>query len=277
MKKLYRVAVEGATTDGREIDHHMILQMAKNYDQNVYCAQINIEHIKSYSPDSTFKRYGTVKSLIAKEIKDGKLAGKLALFAELEPTKELIALNKKCQKLFPSVEISPSFADTKEAYLMGLAVTDDPASLGTELLKFSQSATHNPLLSRKQNQDNLFTSTDEENPISFAEIEDESTITKLNTLKNNILSLFNNKEAKQEEKNQLIIENLQQLVALNDQLIIDLTRNITHLNARLDLSESEIKAFKGDLATANALLSSIPDSANRPVATGATAELQTDC
>ncbi|MGK3600335.1 GPO family capsid scaffolding protein, partial [Escherichia coli] len=34
--------------------------------------------------------------------------------------------------------------DTGKAYLVGLAATDDPASLGTEMLTFSASAAHNP-------------------------------------------------------------------------------------------------------------------------------------
>jgi hypothetical protein len=32
--------------------------------------------------------------------------------------------------------VHPSFADTGKAYLMGLACTDNPASLGTEMMKF---------------------------------------------------------------------------------------------------------------------------------------------
>jgi len=44
------------------------------------------------------------------------------------------------KKLFTSREINPKFADTGKAYLLGLAATDDPASLGTEMLTFSASA-----------------------------------------------------------------------------------------------------------------------------------------
>lgn len=52
---------------------------------------------------------------------------KLALFAQVEPTPELIALNKAKQKNYSSIEIDDSFADTGEAYIVGLAVTDSPA------------------------------------------------------------------------------------------------------------------------------------------------------
>src|SRR3546814_16550343 len=40
-------------------------------------------------------------------------------------------------KLFTSCEIHPDFAGEGKAYLVGLAVTDMPASLGTEPLKFA--------------------------------------------------------------------------------------------------------------------------------------------
>ncbi|MBQ0345918.1 GPO family capsid scaffolding protein [Citrobacter freundii] len=154
--KRFRIGVEGATTDGREIQRDWLVQMAASYNPAVYTAQINLEHIKSYLPDSTFNRYGTVTALVAEEIKDGALAGKMALYADVAPTDALAALVKKGQKLFTSMEVSPQFADTGKAYLVGLAATDDPASLGTEMLSFSATATHNPLAKRKLNPENLF-------------------------------------------------------------------------------------------------------------------------
>lgn len=159
--KRFRIGVEGATTDGREIQREWLEQMAASYNPTFYTALINLEHIKSYSPDSAFNRYGKVTALVAEEIQDGPLAGKMALYADVEPTDSLVALVKKGQKLFTSMEVSPKFADTGKAYLVGLAATDDPASLGTEMLAFSASATHNPLANRKQNPENLFTAAEE--------------------------------------------------------------------------------------------------------------------
>src|SRR5690554_4830244 len=86
--KKFRVAVEGATTDGRVIDRSWIEQMAKNYDAKKYGARINIEHIKGYHPDSAFRAMGDVLSLSTETFKDGDKE-KLALVAEIEPTKEL--------------------------------------------------------------------------------------------------------------------------------------------------------------------------------------------
>jgi hypothetical protein len=70
--KRFRIGVEGATTDGREIQREWLVQMAASYNPTVYTALINLEHIKSYLPDSTFNRYGRVTGLVAEEIKDGR-------------------------------------------------------------------------------------------------------------------------------------------------------------------------------------------------------------
>lgn len=82
--------------------------------------------------------------------------GKLALFAQIKPLESLMAMNKAGQKLYTSIEVDPNFAATGEAYLVGLAVTDSPASLGTEMLAF---ASQNPgvMAGRKTNPNTLFT------------------------------------------------------------------------------------------------------------------------
>ncbi len=75
---------------------------------------------------------------------DSALKGKWALFAKITPTDDLIAMNKAAQKVYTSMEIQPNFANTGKCYLVGLAVTDDPASLGTEYTEFCRTAKHNP-------------------------------------------------------------------------------------------------------------------------------------
>lgn len=92
--KWFRVAVEGATTDGRKIQRSWIEQMAKNYSPSVYGARINLEHIKGYSPDSQFKRYGDVLAVKTELINEGPLAEKLSLLAQIEPTEDLIEMNR---------------------------------------------------------------------------------------------------------------------------------------------------------------------------------------
>lgn len=159
--KRFRIGVEGATTDGRVIERVWLTQMAANYSQQVYIAVVNMEHIKGYTPDSAFRRFGIVEALEAEEISEGPLKGKMALYAWIVPTDELVSMTAQMQKLFTSMEVNPKFSDTGEAYLVGLAVTDDPASLGTEMLQFSASAAVNPLARRKQADGNLFTAAEE--------------------------------------------------------------------------------------------------------------------
>lgn len=164
--KWFRVAVEGATTDGRNIERAWIEQMAAQYDPNTYGARINCEHIKWAWPGGEFGAYGDVLACKAEEVEiNGEK--KLALFAQLQPNDALLALNKERQKVYTSVEINPSFADTGKAYLVGLAITDTPASLGTEALQFS--AKSGLLAGRKLDKDNLFTAA-EEAVLEFEEV-----------------------------------------------------------------------------------------------------------
>ncbi|HDU8646471.1 TPA: GPO family capsid scaffolding protein [Morganella morganii subsp. morganii] len=162
--KPVRICVEGATTDGRTVQRSWLTDIEKNYDPNVYGARINLEHL-SYE---WMPRFGDVESVHTAEITEGALKGKLALYATLLPTDELIQMNKKRQKVYTSVEIAPKFSDTGEAYLVGLAVTDSPASLGTEMLQFSQQSGNSPFAARKQAKENVFTLA-EETLIEFAD------------------------------------------------------------------------------------------------------------
>ncbi|MDH1896676.1 GPO family capsid scaffolding protein [Aeromonas caviae] len=156
--KFKRVAVAGQTTDGRTIAPEWLTQAAKNYNREKYGARVNLEHYLSPFPDSDFRAYGDVISVYAEEVEiDGEK--KMALFADIDPTEDLIKLNKARQKVYTSIELDLDFAGTGEAYLVGLAVTNTPASLGTEYLQFCAGAGEkSPLASRKQKPANLFSS-----------------------------------------------------------------------------------------------------------------------
>lgn len=152
--KFFRVGTEGDTTDGRKIERSWIQQMADSFDRTLYGARVWLEHLRGTYPDSTFRAYGDVVGLEAREVEDGKLA----LFAQIDPTDDLVAMNKARQKIYTSMEVDTNFARRGHAYLIGLAVTDTPASLGTEMLAFS--AAHpeaSPLAARKVSPDNIFT------------------------------------------------------------------------------------------------------------------------
>ncbi|MFN7043251.1 MAG: GPO family capsid scaffolding protein [Acidovorax temperans] len=131
--KFFRVATEGATTDGREIQRSWIEQMAKNFNREKYGARVWLEHMRGMLPESSFAALGDVLAVEARAVEDGKMA----LFAQIEALPALVAMNKAKQKIYTSIEVDPNFAKTGEAYLTGLAVTDSPASLGTEVLKFA--------------------------------------------------------------------------------------------------------------------------------------------
>lgn len=151
--QFFRVAKAGATTDGRKISPEWIEQMAKNYNPKTYQARISIEHIKGLHPNSDFRNMGDVLAL-----KTEKKGNDLYLLAQIAPTDELIAYTKAKQKNFTSIEVNPSFADTGEAYLVGLAVTDNPASLGTDYLEFAAKHSNaNLYAARKSDPQNLIT------------------------------------------------------------------------------------------------------------------------
>lgn len=132
----FRVAVSGETVDGREITVQDVIDMAETYDPEVYGARINLDHIRGWFVDSEFKMYGDVFGVKRKEI---TLFGekRQALYVQLGVSQDLIAINKKGQKIYSSIEMRRNFAGQGKAYLVGLACTDNPASLGTDVLNFS--------------------------------------------------------------------------------------------------------------------------------------------
>lgn len=191
--KWTRVAVEGATTDGRKIERSWIEEMAAQYSLDTYGARLNCEHYRSMWPGGEFGAYGDVLALKAEEVEIGG-EKKLALFAQIEPTESLLALNKQGQKIYTSIEVQPKFADTGKAYLVGLAITDSPASLGTEALSFS--AQHGTLANRKQDKDNLFTAA-EETSLEFDEVADsESKVAGLFKRVSDLLGMSKDKAVK---------------------------------------------------------------------------------
>ncbi|MDH4585649.1 GPO family capsid scaffolding protein [Pseudomonas sp. BN415] len=194
--KWFRVAVEGATTDKRKIERSWLEQAAKNFNQTTYGARIWLEHFRSVLPDSPFKAYGDVTAVKAEEVEiNGQK--KLALFAQIEPTADLVAMNKAKQKIYTSIEIDDSFSDTGEAYLVGLAVTDSPASLGTEVLAFSaQKPDSSPFKDRHYSETSMFTEA-LETTLEFDEVTDsESKVTGLFKRVSDLIGKSKDKEGK---------------------------------------------------------------------------------
>ncbi|SPZ86351.1 phage capsid scaffolding protein (GpO) [Shigella boydii] len=136
-RKKFRVAVSGSTVDGREISPVHLREAAENFNPDVYAARVNVEHYLSPCPSSEFSAMGDVTALSTEDITEGPLAGRTALYAEIEPTECMKQLVADGKKIYSSIELHPQFSVNGRAYLVGLAMTDTPASLGTERLKFT--------------------------------------------------------------------------------------------------------------------------------------------
>ena len=266
--KRFRICTEGATTDGREITRDWIEQMAATYDPKVYGARINMEHIKGYYPDSPFRMYGDVTGVYAEEIADGALKGKLALYADIDPTADLVSLVKARQKVYTSIEVNPSFSDTGKAYLIGLAVTDSPASLGTEYLQFSAKAQQNPLAGRKQDAGNLFTVAEE----TAFEFEEDKPATP--SLFSRVKQLLSSKSASDDARFkdvhdavEVVVEHVENGLQASDEKLSVLEKSLTERLSALE------KATAADREQFSALKGKLEKSApqnytQRPVSSG---------
>ena len=136
------VATEGPTVDGRKITREWLTQIAENYALSEFTALIWPEHRR-------FGGYGSNWGKVL-EVKAEEVDGKMRLFAKLEPNQYLLEANKLGQKLFTSIEPNPDYKGQGKCYLMGLAVTDSPASSGVSLLQFSRQEGHTTQLSCSQ-------------------------------------------------------------------------------------------------------------------------------
>ncbi|MGS0971039.1 GPO family capsid scaffolding protein [Burkholderia glumae] len=278
--KWFRVAVEGATTDGRTIERDWITQMAATYNPTLYGARVNCEHIRGYAPmaganPNPFGSYGDVLALRAEQIADGPLKGKYALLAQIQPTQALIDLTNASQKIYTSIEVAPSFADTKQAYMIGLAVTDSPASLGTEILQFAAGkGDKSPFAGRKQHPDNLFTAAEE------TSIEFEAQAPSLSARLAELLKPFRSKAESAEKRVANAVQAIEGLGTFSKEQAIALdalTARVDKLSADVLAEREAHKTTAAELAALKATLSTEPAGTQRPPATGGTGQVTTDC
>lgn len=236
VSKFFRIGVEGDTCDGRIISASDIQEMAETYDPRVYGCRINLEHLRGLLPDGIFKRYGDVVELKAEKIDDDSaLNGKWALFAKITPTDDLIAMNKAAQKVYTSMEIQPNFANTGKCYLVGLAVTDDPASLGTEYLEFCRNAKHNPLNRFKANPENLISAA------TLAELEfEDQPETVFTALTDKVKAIFSRKQVSDDARMNDVHE---AVTAVSEHV----QTNLTAQDKRLSDMETALATFKQEL------------------------------
>lgn len=263
--KWFVVATEGATTDGRKISREWLTQMAANYDpKNTYGARINLEHIKFrmlWKDEPHSKAYGDVLALKTEERDDGKLQ----LLAQIEPTDDLIKLTQERQKIYTSIEIDLDFADKGQAYLVGLAVTDSPASLGTEMLQFCAGAKLNPLTERKQKADNLISEALEFS-LQFEDVEAEKESV---SLFSRVAELLTGKIKKDEAR----FADQTQAIELLSAHTAELTEKQTALGAEQQTNLQNITTLQSAVSTLQAQLQQLaaqPEAgySEMPIATG---------
>ncbi|ELY7390884.1 GPO family capsid scaffolding protein [Cronobacter universalis] len=241
VSKFFRIGVEGDTCDGRVISAGDIKEMAASFDPRVYGCRINLEHIKGLLPDSPFKRYGDVVELKAEKIDDDSaLNGKWALFAKISPSDELIAMNEALQKVYTSMEIQPNFANTGKCYLVGLAVTDDPASLGTEYLEFCRTAKSNPLNRFKASPENLISAA------TLAELEfEDQPETVFTALTDKVKAIFGRKQANDDAR----FKDVHEAVTTVTEHVQE---NLSATEQRIAAMENAFSALKQDVTSQTA-------------------------
>lgn len=197
-------------------------------------------------------------------------AKKLALFAQIEPTDELVAMvNKAKQKIFTSIEISPKFADSGRAYLSGLAVTDTPASLGTEMLTFAaQNPDASPLKARKQHADNLFTAA-EETALEFDEVDDKPGIGAALFAK--VQELLKGKQAKDDTE----FAQVGQAVEAIAEHVRDLSEQFGKTDPLVTQLSNQVQALQTELADLKTKLGDTADhrQQQRPPVTGGNGQI----
>ena len=277
--KRFRVAREGQTVDGRSLSQQQIIDMSETYDPVEYSARINCEHMSGYWRDindatalgdvikldhgmETFKPNGVDVQL-------------MCLYATLSVLPVLVDANKEGKKIFTSIEFYPKFADTDRAYLVGLAVTDTPASRGVEPLKFNRNA--DALRTDINDQELILMTKDKTNPVTKnTDPADQPTPQNDNTQDLNnqsegdgflqkLSNMFASKKSGMSAQEQELV--LESFKKLNEK-----TDDVAKANEGLQTELSELKTAFEELKTQ---LSTQPATnlTNTPPATGGSAQL----
>ena len=119
------LATAGDSIDGREIQESWLIEAAETYDPDYYEAVIDAEHDLDW-----FGSYGHVYDVRLGKNKNGETI----LEGRLRPNMRCIEQYQRGQRLHFSIWIEEDFRNTGKAYLFRLALTDEPASVGTSRL-----------------------------------------------------------------------------------------------------------------------------------------------
>ncbi|GKS93247.1 GPO family capsid scaffolding protein [Acidovorax sp. SUPP2825] len=273
--KFFRVATEGATTDGREIQRSWIEQMAKNFNREKYGARVWLEHMRGMLPDSAFAALGDVLAVQARTVEDGKLA----LFAQIEALPSLVAMNKAKQKIYTSIEVDPNFAKSGEAYLTGLGVTDTPASLGTDVLKFAaQNPDSSPYKGKKHSEGALFSAAVETDLGLEGDAENiaSSILTKFSDMLKNLSGIAAPKPTP--ETSEVFATKTLEVLGAADAAIQQQAKDLAAAKAENAKLAGEFATLQSDFKALTEKLSKQDgDPTHRPQATGTEGVAKADC
>lgn len=270
--KFFRVAKAGQTIDGREITADQIKQMAASYNPKTYGARIWVEHMRSLFADGLFPAVGDVLSLAVEE--DGD---ETYLTAQINPTDQLVKMNAARQKVFFSIEMDPNFSDTGEAYLVGLGVTDTPASLGTEMMQFNckkRKAFNEESESGDALTDGIFSEGLEVTGLDFTEEEDD---------RPGVLSKVKEMLSRKQNSNEKRFTQLEDSILAIADSVAKLEEKIDHAGAEPDTDNQDFASQVEDLKkTVNDITTKLsaepaPNQSARPQADGTGDHQLTDC
>ena len=280
--KRFRVAREGQTVDGRSLSQQQIIDMSETYDPVEYTARINCEHMSDYwSGLNGRNNEGALGDIIKVDhgvetfTQNGSNVQLMCLYATLSVLPTLVEANQKGNKIFTSIEFYPKFADTGRAYLVGLAVTDRPASRGIEPLKFNRNAdalrtdiNDQELILMTKTAPATAANTDPatpvvnnttEQPVTDTQTQDLNTQPEANNFLQKLSTMFASKKSGMSTQEQELV--LQSFKTLNEKTESVAEGNET-LNTQLSDLKIEFESLKSQLSTQPSTnLTNIPPSA----------------
>ena len=264
--KPFVIATEGQTIDGRHISREWITQMAANYKPTVYTV-VNLEHFLSMHPDSAFSAYGKVVGLSTRET---EIFGqkRLQLLATVEASDAAVSMQREGKKCYASIEVVPNFTGLGQAYLTGLALTDMPASLGTEPMRFSafsDGKTENVFAFPGETEFSF-----DATPCHDAALPAPSGGGQLFEKVKELLGL----REKTDEGRLASLDQAILHIALSQKDLLD---RQTKLDAAHVAVESKVKDVAAHFSEMEQKLSAIPATLPRPAASGGNGSLKTDC
>ena len=124
-------SVVAGSTDGRKVEKEWLDDMAGNYNTQVHTAKLWPDHRRYWN-------FGKVLALKVQPSTIPELKGEITLFAIIAPNNNMIRANVEGEYTFPSIEVGEDFHGTGKFYLRGLGLTDEPASVGVQEVKFSE-------------------------------------------------------------------------------------------------------------------------------------------